>query len=44
MSVDGVVPFAVEVVWVEWDCGEFGVGDADAFGVPLGVVCGLDGE
>jgi hypothetical protein len=33
---DGVVPFAVEVVWGEGDGGEFGVGDSDAFLIPVG--------
>src|SRR4051794_21833100 len=41
---DGVVPFAVEVVWCEGDGGEFGVADLDAGRVPVRVVAGLDGE
>jgi len=44
LRVDGVVPFLVPVVGVEWDGGEFGVGDLDAFLVGGGVVDGLDGE
>ena len=44
MSVDGVVPFAVKVVWVERHGGEVGVADLDAGGIPVGVVGGLHAE
>ena len=44
MSVDGVVPFAVEVVGVEGYGGELFVGDFDAGGIPARVVGGLDAE
>ena len=44
MGVDGVVPFAVEVVRLEGDGGEVGVGDLDALLVSLGVVGGLHSE
>ncbi len=44
LRVDGVVPFAVEVVRGEGYGGELAVGDLDAFGVPVGVAFGSDGE
>ena len=44
MSVDGVVPFAVEVMGREGHVSKFGVGDLHAFRIPLGVVGGSDRE
>src|SRR6266496_1406175 len=41
---DGVVPFGVEMVAVEVDCGECGVGDLDVFRVAALVEAGIDLE
>jgi hypothetical protein len=42
VSVEGVVPVAVPIVADEGQGVELGVGDLDAFGVPLAVALGFD--
>jgi hypothetical protein len=44
LSVDGVIPIAVEIVADERYGSQFAVADPDSGGIPVRVVVGFDGE